>query len=326
DDGPPPNFSGYQPLPIRYIDVNNQLSNPQGYLLSQEMSIMEPLQNKLIIPSEDYEGDDYAVCNSSSCSGHAFIGIDRSSHIYAAAEYSGNLYLAGSDGVACDATVWQSINGGDSWSVNRTMSKSNNYLGCARFTLLAVYNNKLYAQGYQYDWSLKGQSPCFPLPSVSSCNPDPASATCNFVSVPQVHILDGNTWSTSNDLIINSVQKKPNGKSFVGKLVFVESGVLKSFDTNSVLTLINNVRDYTISEGWLYVLKTSGHVVRTSNLTSWYQVDTGPSNSKSIAVLNKFIYIGTSQGQVYKSDELQPCGADCTESLPAILLLLFDQE
>lgn len=326
DDGPPPNFSGYQPLPIRYIDIENQLSNPQGYLRSQEMSIMEPLQNQLIIPAEDYEGDDFASCNSGSCTGHAFVGIEHSSHIYAAAEYNGNLYLAGSDSSVCDATVWQSTNGGASWSINRTMPKTNNHLGCARFTLLANYNGKLYAQGYQYDWSIKGQAPCFPLTSVSPCNPNPASAACNFTSVPKVHILDGNTWTTSNKLITNSVQKKPNGKSFAGKLVFLESGVLKGFDTNSVSPLAINIRDYTISEGWLYALKTSGNVLRTSNLTAWQQVDTGPSNSKSIAVMHQTIYLGTSQGQVYKSDKLQLCGAACAPPLPAIFLLLFSQQ
>ena len=177
DEQRPPSI-GFQPLPIRYFNESNQLSSVQGTLKSQEMSIMEYLQGKLFTPAEDFEGNDYAVCSTSQCTGKSFTPVEHGHHIYAATEYNGHLYMAGSSGsTSCTATVWKSTNGGSTWSVARRMYKTNSYPGCARFTLFAVYNNKLYVQGYQYDWSEQNQAPCYPS--------KPEGDSCNWVAIRQ---------------------------------------------------------------------------------------------------------------------------------------------
>ncbi len=310
---------GWRDLPIRYFNQSNALSSNQGGLGSQEISIFEVMNGLLFVPAEDREGDDYAVCTSISCSGKNFTGAESGHHIYAATEYNGNLYMAGSSGsTSCTATVWRSTNSGSTWSVVRRMYKTNSHKGCARFTLLSVLNGKLYVQGYQYDWSPLNQAPCY--------STDPDHLTCNWTSVPQVHILNGNSWSVSNNSIVSGVQKKPDGKEFAGKMVFLEyDRTLKSFNGSTTTIVKQFVRDYTISNGLLYVLMHNGAVERTTNLENWSTVDTSFSSSRSIEVLNDVVYVGTNQGQIFKSTVLVPC-TDCTVVAPVLYLLLLSDE
>ena len=91
------------------------------------------------------------------------------------------------------------------------MSKTNSYEGCARFNFLAVYDGKLYAQGYQYDYSEQYQAPCNSLLQYGD--------VCNFNTIDQVHILDNGTggngqWSISNNPIVKHVEQQPYGHEF----------------------------------------------------------------------------------------------------------------
>jgi len=259
------------------------------------------MNGALFIPSEDWEGDDYSKCSSTGCISNSFAPAERSHHVYAAAEYNGNIYMVGSSGEAnCTATVWKSIDDGNSWSVDRVMSKDNNYFGCARFAFVGVTAGKLFVQGYQYDWSAAGEEPC-------AVGQD-ESSTCNWRVRPEVHVLNGEVWSvsTSNPILTSNLGSRV--VHFAGKMLFTSSwwDDLSSYNGTTKKHIRDDVKKFTMSGGWFYVLTNSQKVLRTKNLVNWFNVDQAPSNAISIEVENNAVYVGTTNGQVFKSPISEP--------------------
>jgi len=290
-----PEGGRYFPLTIRYIDQNDQLSAPQGVLRSQEMSTMEVMQGALYIPAEDFEGDDFNKCNDQVCTQGNFDPVESSHHVYATAEYDGAVYMVGSSGSTdCTATVWKSSDGGFSWSIELTMSKDNGFPGCARFSLTGVVNNKLYVQGYQYDYSEAGEAPC--------AIDDDESKTCNWRIRPDVYTLDQGVWSHS---LSNPVMKSTfhyRTVPFLGKMFFKGGRYeLNSFHNDVRESIRNDVLTFSVSGEWLYVLTSSRDVFRTKNLVDWNFLDRAPVGSLSMEIANNAVYVGTNDGQVFKS-------------------------
>ncbi len=99
---------------------------------------------------------------------------------------------------------------------------------------------------------------------------------------------------------------------------------MHAFDGVST-TQVNDalIQDYTIAGDELYVLRYSGQVCRTQNLLSYNCFDVAPLTARSIETLDDFVYIGTTQGKIYKAPIPERI---TTGFLPAIYYLLFGEE
>ena len=98
---------------------------------------------------------------------------------------------------------------------------------------------------------------------------------------------------------------------------------LTSFDGTSASTIRSSVVEFTVNSGWLYVLGSDGRITRSENLKTWCGVDTAPSNSTSIEIYASDIFVGTTEGKVYRSiGAVAPNG--CSTIVPILKLLLLD--
>lgn len=290
-------FGGYLPLAIRYLDENDQLSVPQGALLSQEMDQMEVFQGSLWIPAEDYEGDEYRKCDFLFCQQGLFRLPERASHVYQVAEYNGSIYMVGSIGFFpnCDGAVWKSSNGGNSWSISLRLPvvDINPELSCGRIGLIGVTDNRLFIQPYQFEnIIIDGE----------------IGAAFEFELLPDVYQLDQNEWSKlSSNITLQEIGFGGRSVSYLGKMVFIDRGYagggrLVAFDGSTKTIITSGVISYTVFGGQLYVLLNDWSVRRTDDLSRFeFLVSGAPSNSISMEIANGAVYVGTTNGQIFKS-------------------------
>ncbi len=118
-------------------------------------------------------------------------------------------------------------------------------------------------------------------------------------------------------------------KTFGNFLLTLQSGIPTVYDGSTSYAASGIVLDdYETYDGWVYgVRRNAGEVWRRKDFTSagsWSLFETGaPSNSISIAIHDDYIYVGTKDSKVYKSDREI---SDVAAIIPPIITLMLDDE
>lgn len=215
-----------------------------------------------------------------------------STHVYDVAYLNDSvMFMAGSKDRA--AVIWKSINNGRTWKKNLTdtaISGIKDDFG--RFYFAGVLNEKLYVQARDSRGGLH----------------------------PKSKIYDGKSWVSGPSLFTpskGSLGWRP--ENFDGKLVYRswEPGVatsLRSFDGLNVNWMDSVcVFDCSIYENNFYALVDSNYGTinfrRTSDLVKWENLLVVPSNSRSFAIMNDTLYIGTKDSKIIKFS--QPISVLC---------------
>lgn len=244
------------------------------------------------------EPGDYSILDTNGVWSNRDCG--STTHAYDVASLTAtDIWIVGSQNEK--AAVFRSTDDGATWkTVLRDTVITGNPNDFARFYFAGVLNEKLYVQARDYYGSLH----------------------------PASKVFDGTTWSDGPDLF-------PTARSglgcrpeiFSGKLVYRSwqpgrSSNLFTFDGVNARALDSMlVFDVVIDSDYCYVLADSGSgvitVKRTRDLTTWTQMARVPSNSRSLAVLNGKIYIGTSDSQILELVQSTPTSVREISDQPA---------
>ncbi|MBC7884260.1 MAG: hypothetical protein H7X99_02215, partial [Saprospiraceae bacterium] len=203
----------------------------------------------------------------------------NSTHVYDAARFNDTiLYMVGSQ--SDKAAVWKSSNNGLSWKTILTdFAISGKPDDFARFYFAGMYNGNLYVQAKDFYGSLH----------------------------PNSKVYNGVNWTNGSSLFLssNSLGWKP--EEFAGKLVYRSwepggSSQLITFDGINNKSTGLYVLDCFIHSNYYYALVDSGFGVknlrRTTDLINWENVLAVPTNSRSLAILNDKLFIGTTDSKI----------------------------
>lgn len=289
----------YCDIKLRYFDpATETLSDPVAELRAQQADTLEVMGGNLYFLAEDPDEYEYPYvkCTSADNCFKATLTGSRPEHLLSATVLDGNLYIAGSD--YYDGVIWRSTDNGATWQIlNKRQADITNsvtdYIGCcSRYNGVGSYQGKLHAQAYDYH---SGQG---------------------FHST----VYDGTTWNAGPNLYSGRRRS-----TFAGKMVFIGFYQFFTYDGEvKEQAYPTFVRDYAISDGYLYLLQYNGEVYRTTNLQEWSFVDSMPNNSSgcSIEILNGVVYVGTKESQLYKSTVL----VDRINLFPILQLILSEDD
>jgi Secretion system C-terminal sorting domain len=300
-------YSGYGDYGANTGPISITSFNPVTKVFTEEFSAnteaiynFRPIGNRLYAPSIDIKSyaqpGDYFVLDSIGT--WTAVNCGATTHAYDMASLGGSdLWVVGSKGYA--AAVWRSSDYGASWQLNRLDSIAVDTTGnFARYYFCAAYMGKLYVQARDYRTPLH----------------------------PKSKVFDGNEWNDGPDFFPNSHKSlgwKP--EEFAGKLVYRSwsppntVSKLWVYDGNYADWLdMMYVYDICIDGEYLYALYHNGfdaaHVRRTLDLQDWEIIAEAPVNSRSIALVNDKIYLGTTTSEILESAGSLPT------SLPHIAL------
>jgi len=120
---------------------------------------------------------------------------------------------------------------------------------------------------------------------------------------------NGATWPQGPNILLH-VPASPNSSGgvlnfrheiFADKLIMKQAQFLTTFDGANSATVRSNVRNFTVTDGVLYVLEESGSIFSTVDLIVWNFVGESVSNASSIEVLDDDIYVGTEDAKIFWS-------------------------
>jgi hypothetical protein len=273
DDDPD---DGFCRMKLRYYDpATGAVSSPQATFKSQGMNTLEVANGNLYALATDPDGpDDYIKCTTSSCTtGNAPGAI----HVYSITNIGSTLYMAGSAG--SDATIWKSINGGNSWSFffqrGPTPADPNDF---ARYYNIGAYTGKIHVHATDFNSS------------------DPTFSD----------IFTGSVRNSGPSLFPGHFSGRSN-KEFAGKLLGIKLSKLFEYNGTSASNFYTPpIYDYAISNGQVFVLNTSAfgaHVYRSKDLNTWHWVDKAPDTARSLELLGGKLYVGTNDSRLYVSDK-----------------------
>ena len=204
----------------------------------------------------------------------------NSTHTFDAARLNDSvIFMTGSQNN--NAVVWKSTNNARTWNKILTEAPISGVAGdFARFYFGGLYNGKLYVQARDYYGPMHANS----------------------------KVYDGTAWTTGPSLFpsFNSLGWRP--EVFAGKMVYRSwepgrSAPLRSFDgvNNSWVNSLW-VYDCFIDSTYYYALVDSGfgvkNIRRTTDLIIWENLLVAPGNSRSMAILNDKLFIGTSDSKI----------------------------
>jgi hypothetical protein len=204
----------------------------------------------------------------------------HATHVYDAATLTGtDRWLVGSRDY--DAMAWRSPAPGAPWQeLLRIAAVDDGQRDFARFYFAGVLEGRLYVQSCDYH---RGRR-------------------------PGSKVWDG-AWSDGPNLLPEASDLGWHPEVFAGRMVYLTTQAifpggsrLLSFDGRQVSVLsTENVWNFTVDRGRLFALGMKGVVRRTADLVSWTTVATAPEGSRSLAVLDGFLYVGTADAALYRS-------------------------
>ncbi len=281
-------YSGYGDYNDNTGPINIYSFSPDSLTFTREaIASTEAVYNyraingMLYAPAIDRRGSgDFAKMDSNGIWGNYKFGTYNSEHVYDAAGLNDSvLFMVGSQ--SSNAAVWESNNNGLTWKQIRADSAISGQSGdFARFYFAGVYNGNLYVQARDYYGSLH----------------------------PNSKVYNGITWSDGPSLFPLSGSLGWRPEVFAGKLVYRswEPGnttALRSFDgINNQWVNSLYVFDCLIDSGYLYALVDSGYAVlnirRTNDLVNWENLMKAPNTSRSFAILNDKLFVGTTDSKI----------------------------
>lgn len=277
--------------PITLFPYNTQTKTfaSEGTASTEAIYIYRELAGKLYAPAIDSKGADLTY-NDGQTTWTNVSGVGTT-HAFDMAELDGKLWLAGSLGKV--ATVWSSADGGTTWQT--ALSIPAEQVGAvARFYFIASYKGKLYVQ------ATDGASP-----HSTAYSYDPAVKTwekaATITQTSRIFDWGRKPIEFAGNLLLlgREVISGPSG-------IIRYDGTARTSQNEYTYAIGGSYYDYTVADGYLYVLSSDGQVRRTKDLVSWETIGTGPKTSRtsgagrSIAVLNNKVYIGTVSSTIYE--------------------------
>lgn len=203
----------------------------------------------------------------------------NSTHVYDAARLNDTvLFMVGSQ--SDKAAVWKSSNNGLTWNIILTVSAISGTTGdFARFYFAGMYNGNLYVQARDYYGSLHLNS----------------------------EVYNGVNWTNGPSLFPSSYSLGWKPEAFAGKLVYRSwapglSSQLITFDGTNNISAGLYVLDCFVHSNYYYALVDSGFDVinlrRTTDLIRWENLLAVPTKSRSLAILNDKLFIGTTDSKI----------------------------
>ncbi len=281
------------PIGVRSFDpATNTFSSQLLNSSTEALYIYRELNSKLYGPHQDPCGSGnggYAV----GTTGETWTDQAPVSayHIFDMNTHTGtDLWMVGSHsyGGNDDGAVWHSTDNGASWQVSLSLQA---VVGSStRIYGIGAYNGKLYVQGYDLSGGWDGRQ-------------------------PNSKVYDGTSWSDGPDLMPDGGLFTWHPESFAGHMVYqlYHAGVegmcspLYKFDgTSATRATTDYLYDFTISDGVLYALTEDGTVMYTTDLVNWTDFCTAPGTGRSLAVLDRELFIGGTEAQLFKFSEPVP--------------------
>ncbi len=192
-----------------------------------------------------------------------------------------NLWMVGSSGTL--GAIWRSVDAGQTFNVARLdgPAPGSPPFVFSRYTGAVEYMGLLYVQ----------------------------RVDVNGAHVSSSLVFDGLSWSNGPDLVSASNGSIFRPQQFGGELVYFDADLgnknLYRFDgVNSAIAYSQQIRDFYIKDGLLVALTASGDVISTRDLNSWITLGLAPANAQSLAFNSDFIFVGTSNAQVFRADSL----------------------
>jgi hypothetical protein len=280
------NYTGLLDFAIRAYDpTTNQLVRP-WVTRAEAVWNYRPIGDKLYVPLTDPSDIfDYA-------SGEPWENRDpiiSARRVFDMTMFNSDLFMVGASGM--DAVVWRSVDGGQTWQESLRVPQRNANDLETQFDFSMVMGGKMYVQAFGI-----GQSGAHPTSKV----------------------FDGTTWSTGPNLLPSPVFKGWKPTQFAGKVVYLSgdpenpSDTLLTFNGIQVTQIQTPFRvwDYFVSGSYLYALVLDPSaplwapvIRRTSDLVTWTDVVVPPTYTRSIAVLNGYLYVGATEGRLFKYSE-----------------------
>jgi Ca2+-binding RTX toxin-like protein len=255
------------------LSTDQFAAQPALWADSEELQVFRSLNGNLYAPSIDPRiADDYS--ERWLAGPWAGRNVVDALHLYdMATRTGGELWMVGSAGD--NAVAWRSLDGGVTWSIALTVPPRNS-ADFARFYFAGLHQNALYVQAVDNGGGKH----------------------------PTSKVFDGNDWSDGPDLL-------PIGgygydtEHFDGQLLYLarqsSPSSLLSFDGAEVTNSGQVFYNYSADGGTLYGLGENGQIRKTTDLTSWIDVDpAAPPAARSIAVIDGVIYVGTTDSRLYK--------------------------
>ena len=201
-------------------------------------------------------------------------------HMYDMATLGGDLWMVGAQVNAANtdstAAAWRSRDGGGTWQLALSVPPQPGGR-IARFYGAHGFRGKLYVQ------------------AVDAQESHPASK-----------VFDGAGWSDGPSLVPSGwIMWRP--ETFAGRMVYRlaypgQAAPLYQFDGASAAAATDDLLlDYTVSGGVLFGLRDDGRVVRTADLLTWQVLDPTPvADGRSLALLDGWLYVGATEGRLYR--------------------------
>jgi hypothetical protein len=273
------------PIAITSLDPGTGIFTELAQANSEAVYNYRTIRGRLLAPSIDRKSNtepgDYIERNADGSWENRDVG-GLTTHAYDMATLQGNdLWLAGA--FDTKATLWRSTNDGADWSIAlQDTALSGSPDDFCRFYFAGVLDGKLYVQTRD---ALGGLH-------------------------PRSRMFDGSSWSDGPDLFpgfSNALGWRPD--TFAGRMVYrsreprTSYSQLFSFDgTTARWHDAFWVYDFTIDGGSLYAVADSGlgiiRIMRTEDLQTWTSVAQAPATTRSIAVVDGTIYVGTTRSEL----------------------------
>lgn len=259
------------PMKINPYDLNTNAFT--GSLLTfntEQMSQFRILGSKLYAPSIDPTCGNWCLGGYASGEPWATRAPVNVVHVYDMATLNGtDLWMAGASNVG--ARMWRSTDGGTVWDIVQedTSAVQNGY---ERYYWVAELNGKIYTQAG------------------------------NTVPATPMRIFDGTTWTAGSTAIFSMPESKV--EVFKSHIVANNLGYLQAFDGTNISSVPSSgsgYRDIYASGDYLYSVTYNNKLTRTSNLTTWETVGDVPANTRSVAVNNGYVYVGTTDSKIYRA-------------------------
>lgn len=280
-------YTGIFDFPIRAYDPTTDRLLSTWVTEAEAVWNYRPIGTKLYVPVTDPTGEvDYAVGEP----WHDRDAIAGTKRVFDMATLTGSdLFMVGSTGA--DAVAWRSTNGGQTWQESLRVPRQNPLDSETHFRFAMVAGGKLYVQAV-------------------GIGPGGAHPTSK--------VFNGTTWSNGPDLLPDSSYKGWKPTPFAGRMVFLSgdpknaSAALLTFDGVQVTKVptLYRVWDFFVSGSYIYALALDPGsplwapvVRRTTDLITWSDVAIPPTYSRSIAVLNGYLYVGATEGRLYEYSE-----------------------
>lgn len=271
------------PISIMAFDPVTRIFTEEWIANTEAVFNYRVIRGKVYAPAIDRrlysEPGDYTILDTTGIWSNQNCG--STTHAYDVVSLTNkDIWIVGSQDV--NAAAFRSTDDGKTWKTAlRDTAISGKSGDFSRFYFAGVLDGKLYVQARDYYGSLH----------------------------PTSKVFDGNQWSDGPDLFPGSrgsLGCRPD--NFAGKLLYRtwqmgQSSRLFVFDGSSAKWLDSMwVFDVAIDSGYCYALVDSGYgtitVKRTNDLRTWTRLVRVPVGSKSLAVLNGKIYIGTNDSRL----------------------------